>query len=148
MVWKCLFIASLVRHPYSEILWDMSEKEISYHQNRTKDFKDCQGVVAFIDGIMLCTLHPSDPSAQNKEYSNWKSDCFRKMILVWNTDGRCVDTGVNFPGTFHDSKATNWVGLYENILCLPEGAVVVADSAFDPKVCGGKLKSVEIVATC
>ena len=48
-----------------------------------------------------------------------------------------MDAGVNLPGNFHDSKSTLWCNIYDHIMALPDGYVVVCDSAFNT---GGRLK--------
>ena len=78
-------------------------------------FMDCHNVVSFIDGKMFTTIHSDNPLKQNKEYNAWKCDCFSKMVLVWDTDGYCIDAGVNFPVSFHDHKISHWCGIYDHI---------------------------------
>ena len=128
---KETILKCLINHRDAMVFWDRSLENLTYHASRTKAFQDCESVVAFIDGLMIDTLNDDDPVAQNGDYNKWKSDCFRKYILIWDTEGRCVDCGVNLPGSFHDSKCAFVANIYEHIAALPDGFVVVADSAFN-----------------
>ena len=69
----------------------MSVTTLNYHKNRTSGFKYFPNVVGFIDGKILPTLSASDQLTQSRDYNLWKSSHFRKMVLVWDTYGRCVD---------------------------------------------------------
>ena len=57
----------------------------------------------------------------------------RNVVLLWDPCGRVVDAVVNCPGNFHDSKSTLWRNMYEHISALPDGFIVVCDSAFETK---------------
>ena len=37
---------------------------------------------------------------------------------------------MNLPRNFHDSKATLWCRIYDHLRALPDGYIVVCDSAF------------------
>jgi hypothetical protein len=127
----------LINHPHSHVHWDRSLTALNAAANRTKMFTAIPGVVGMIDGKKLESLHPSDYLEQNRDYNGWHSSVNRNLILLWDPNGKIIDAGVNLPGNFHDSKSTLWCNIYDHIESLPEGFVVVCDSAFNT---GGKLK--------
>ena len=127
----------LLNHPHSRVHWDRSLTALNAAANRTKMFTVIPGVVGMIDGKKLESLHPSDYLEQNRDYNGWHSSVNRNLILLWDPNGKIIDAGVNLPGNFHDSKSTLWCNIYDHIESLPEGFVVVCDSAFNT---GGKLK--------
>jgi hypothetical protein len=54
----------------------------------------------------------------------------RNLVLLWDLRGKIVDVGVNLPGNFHDSKSTMFCYIYNHIMALPNGYMVICDSAF------------------
>lgn len=82
----------------------MSLEDLEYYRNRTRNFKDSPNVVEFLDGEMITTLNSEDTVAKNSDYNAWKTDTFRKLVIVWDTNGIIVDSEVNLHGSFHDSK--------------------------------------------
>ena len=100
-----------------------------------------------IDGKKLPSKNLQENLEQNRDYNGWKGTTNRNLIIVWDTFGKIVDVGVNLPGNFHDSKSTLWCAIYEHIANLPDGYIVVCDSAFTTsgnltgKLC--KLKEVD-----
>jgi len=89
-----------------------------------------------INGKKLESFHLSNLE-QNCDCNGWHSTVNQNMVLLWDPCGKIVDAGNNLPGNFHDSKATLWCHIYDHIAALPEGYIVVCDSAFNT---GGNLK--------
>ena len=58
----------------------------------------------------------------------------RNIVLLWNPDGLIVDAAVNYPGNFHDSKLSLWAKIHDQIVDMPDGFIIVCDSAFFVKV--------------
>jgi hypothetical protein len=129
---------NMIDHPQSRVFWDRSKEGLEASAKRTWMFAEIPGVVGMIDGKKLETLHPSDHLEQNRDYNGWHSSVNRNLILMWDPNGKIIDAGVNLPGNFHDSKSTLWCNIYDHIIGLPEGYVVVCDSAFNT---GGLLKT-------
>ena len=78
----------------------------------------------------MVTLNPPNSLDQNRDYNGWHSTVNRNLVLVWDPQGKIVDAAVNLPGNFHDSKSTLWCRIYNHIMDLPDGYIVVCDSAF------------------
>ena len=57
----------------------------------------------------------------------------RNIVLLLNPDGLIVDAAVNCPGNFQDNKSSLWAKIYNHIVAMPDGFVVVCDSAFHCK---------------
>ena len=123
----------------------MGVEVLGRRKERKKCFRDSLGFVGFIDSKIIATLNNTDPLLQNREYNGWKSDTFWKCVLVWDTNGRCVDAEVNLPGELHDLKATAWCRVYEHIARLPDSCFVCAESAFEmTKELEGKIVKSEV----
>ena len=88
-------------------------------------------------GRLVHELQPAEWLDQNRDYNGWTKEVNRNVVLLWNTDGIIVDAAVNPPGNFHDSKSSLWGRIYDHIAALPDGFVVVCDSAFH---CGGPME--------
>ena len=58
-------------------------------------------------------------------------------MVVWDPEGKIVDVCVNLPGNFHDSKSILWCHVYDHFAALPDGHIVVCDSAF---TCSGDME--------
>ncbi len=83
-----------------------------------------------MDGVNVTTKTPSEFDLQNRDYNGWTSSVNRNVVIIWDTFGRVVDAAVNTPRSFHDSSTCRWGRIYDQIAKLPEGFVVVCDSAF------------------
>ena len=130
-------IKGLINNTLAQVYWDRSEEGLKRVSDMTKMFSDIPGVVGMIDGKKLESFHPSNHLEQNRDYNGWHSTVNRNMVLLWDPRGKFFDAGINLPGNFHDSKGTLWCHIYDHIAALPEGYVVVCDSAFNT---GGNLK--------
>jgi len=125
-LWNLLF-----DHKYSRVKWDRSKEGLGFASNLTKDFVGLGGhVIAMIDGLKLETLTWPDSLDQNRDYNGWHLTVNRNLVLVWDPQGKIVDAAVNLPGNFHDSKSTLWRRIYNHIMDLPDGYIVVCNSAF------------------
>jgi len=137
-VGMCAIVKVLMTDARSRVYWDRSEAGMLKAADLTKGFTGLPGaVVAMIDGKKLESLYPSDLSDQNRDYNGWTHDVFRNLVVVWDPEGKIVDVGVNLPGNFHDSKSTLWCHVYDHIAALPDGHIVVCDSAF---TCSGDME--------
>ena len=127
------FAHCLANHPLSRVRWDRSEENLKKCADRTEMFIDLPGVVAMVDGIKLVTKTSNDVYEQNNDYNGWTCDHNRNCILVWDPFGKIVDAVINAPGTFHDSKSTQWGNVYEHIKKLKPGYKCCCDDAFGTK---------------
>ena len=125
-----LSIIANINHPKIRVYWDRSAEALRKQAERTSMFLDIKGVVGMIDGRKMVSLQPTEWLAQNRDYNGWTKEVNRNVVLLWDTDGLIVDAAVNTPGNFHDSKSSLWARIYDHIADLPDGFVVVCDSAF------------------
>ena len=125
-----LSIITHMNHPKMRVFWDRSVASLEKQAAKTSLFFDIPGVVGMIDGRKMVSLHPAEWLDQNRDYNGWTKEVNRNVVLLWNTEGLIVDAAVNCPGNFHDSKSCLWARMYEHIAALPDGFVVVCDSAF------------------
>ena len=130
-------IVANMGHPKLRVFWDRSEEALERMSRKTAAFLDIPGVIGMVDGRKMTTLYPSGWLEQNRDYNGWTKEVNRNVVLLWSPDGLIIDAAVNCPGNFHDSKSTLWTGMYDHIAALPDGFIVVCDSAF---VCTGKMK--------
>ena len=130
-------IIANMSHPKLRVYWDRSENELERLAENTAAFLDIPGVIGMIDGRKMPSLFPSGWLEQNRDYNGWTKEVNRNLVLLWSPDGLIVDAAVNCPGNFHDSKSTLWTGIYDHIANLPDGFIVVCDSAF---VCTGRME--------
>ena len=115
------------------VRWDRSVENMEKMAARTASFMDIPGVVGMIDGRKMQSLHPADFYEQNRDYNGWTKEVNRNVVLLWDPYGKIVDAVINCPGNFHDSKSTLWGKIYEHIVDMPAGYVVVCDSAFETR---------------
>ena len=130
--WKCvelglLSIVANMNHPKMRVRWDRSQANMEKMADRTAVFLDIPGVVGMIDGRKMSSLHPDEFLEQNRDYNGWTKEVNRNVVLVWDPYGKIVNAVVNCPGNFHDSKSTLWRNIYEHIVAMPAGFVVVCD---------------------
>ena len=121
------------------VYWDRSIANLKNWTQLTKDLQDdIPGVVAMIDGNKLISFESSNYILQNRDYNGWTKDVNQNLVLVWDMFGKIVDTAVNVPGSFHNSKSTLWGRKYEHIAHLPDRYKCCCDDAFCTK---GKLEN-------
>ena len=132
-----LSIVGNMNHPKMRVIWDRSIENMEKMAARTAAFLDIPGVVGMIDGRKMPSLHPDDFLSQNRDYNGWTKEVNRNVVLLWDPFGKIVDAVINCPGNFHDSKSTLWGNMYDHIIAMPEGYIVVCDSAFETR---GELK--------
>ena len=126
-------ILSNMDHPKMRVVWDRSIGNMEKMADRTSSFLDIPGVVGMIDGRKMKSLHPENFLEQNRDYNGWTKEVNRNVVLLWDPNGKIVDAVVNTPGNFHDSKSALWGNIYEHIIALPDGFIVVCDSAFETR---------------
>ena len=115
------------------MIWDRSIENMEKMAARTASFLDIPGVVGMIDGRKVPSLHPDDFLAQNRDYNGWTKEVNRNVVLLWDPYGKIVDAVINCPGNFHDSKSTLWGNIYDHIIAMPAGYIVVCDSDFETR---------------
>jgi len=103
-----------------------------------------KGVFSITDGArMPCAVH-DEPLLENAYWEGFTQGHEATNVFVWNFFGEVIHAGINFPGSWHDSKVAAASGLYYPKLAdhlTPPGFAVLADSAF-PKttsVLNGKI---------
>ena len=126
-------IVKNMNHPKMRVMWDRSRENLTKMAERTAGFLDIPGVVGMIDGRKMTSMHPEGFLEQNRDYNGWTKEVNRNVVLLWDPCGKVVDAVVNTPGNFHDSKSTLWGNIYDHIVALPEGFIVVCDSAFETR---------------
>lgn len=89
-------------------------------------------VFAFADGVKLYFESTGDLDEQSMYYNGWKSSHFITNLFVFSSDGRCISTVVNAPGSLHDSTLAEWGGVYSELerVYNRTGAKCCVDSAF------------------
>mmetsp|Transcript_29729 Transcript_29729/g.28588 ORF Transcript_29729/g.28588 Transcript_29729/m.28588 type:complete len:247 (-) Transcript_29729:15-755(-) len=122
---------ALIDDERSRVYRDRSEAELRETERMTKIFEGLPvTVIVMIDGKKLEILHPSDSLEQNRDYNGWHDTVYRNLILMWVPRRKITDADVKSPENFHDSKDTIWCHIYDHIMALPDGYVVVCDSVF------------------
>jgi len=128
-----LSIVGNMSHPKMRVRWDRSIENMEKMAARTAGFHDIPGVVGMIDGRKMPSLHPDEFLEQNRDYNGWTKEVNRNVVLLWDPFGKIIDAVVNCPGSFHDSKSTLWGNIYDHIVAMPAGFIVVCDSAFETR---------------
>lgn len=96
--------------------------------------------VAWMDGVRFKIARKfSNARAMDRDYSGEKKYHLRKIQLMFDPLGEIVMATWNWPGNDSDSTCILWPGWYEEIEQLPEGYCVLADSAYQGKLVGGKV---------
>ena len=126
-------IVANMDHQKMRVRWDRSVENMEKMAARTAVFLDIPGVVGMIDGRKMPSLHPADFYEQNRDYNGRTKEVNRNVVLLWDPYGKIVDAVINCPGNFHDSKSTLWGRIYDHIVAIPAGYVVVCDSAFETR---------------
>jgi len=92
-----------------------------------------KGVFSITDGArMPCAIH-GDPFLENAYFEGYTQLHEATNVFVWNFFGEVIHAGINFPGSWHDSKVAAHSGLYHPKLddaMTPPGFAILADSAF------------------
>ena len=91
------------------------------------------GVFAMMDGARFPCADYLDTDTQNAFYEGYVSSVEVTGILVFTFDGVLVHAGLNYAGSWHDSRVTNHSGFFSS--CLTDanthiGKAVLCDSAF------------------
>ena len=123
-------IQTLSGHPKAKVFGDRSADGLIKAAERTKVFLDIPGVVVMIDGDKLRSKTSLSTDDQNRDYNGWTKDVNRNLLLVCGPFGKIVDTVVNAPGSFHDSKVVKLGNVYEHVSCLPNGCKCCCDDTF------------------
>lgn len=93
-------------------------------------FKAIKNMVGMIDGKKFLAKNPMNYLEQNRDYNGWYVTTNQNTVILWDIYSKIINIGLNLPSNFHDSKSTLWCNIYNHIAKLPEGYVVVCDSAF------------------
>jgi hypothetical protein len=87
--------------------------------------------VSVFDGMCLLIQNKwKTPERQRADFNDWKSQAQRKLLLMFDFDGKVVMAVWNITGRLHDSDAAWFGGFYDAIERLLDECCVVADLAF------------------
>jgi hypothetical protein len=103
---------------------DAMAKRVHAYENELQDVFGIK-IVKFLDGIRFCIVNKS-----TGDYSGEKKRVLRKMILLFDANGRVVAAVINCPGPWNDGKCTRVGQLYSLIEQLLGDYNIVADTAF------------------
>lgn len=103
-----------------------------------------KGIFAVVDGGRLPCADYNDVNVQNAFYESYTCNVEVTNIFVFNFFGEVIHAGVNYPGSWHDSKLATVSGLMHPKLgneMTPPGYAILGDSAFSSlmSVSGGKV---------
>eukprot|EP00171_Calliarthron_tuberculosum_P005428 IDg5428t1 len=103
-----------------------------------------KGIFAVVDGGRIPCADYVDADMQNAYYEGYTGNVEVTNLLVFNFFGEIIHAGVNFPGSWHDSKLAVLSGLIYPKLgddFTPPGYAILGDSAFasSMRVGGGKI---------
>ena len=88
---------------------------------------------AVLDGARMPCATYGDPTLNNAYWEGFTQAQEVSNLFVWNFFGEIVHAGVNFPGSWHDSRVAAASGLYFTRLSdriTPPGFCILGDSAF------------------
>ena len=107
------FAISIVLHllennQHSRIYWPLNDvnyldamaKKVHAYENEPQDVFGIK-IVGFLDGIRFCIVNKS-----TEDYNGEKKRVLRKMILLFDANGRVVAAVINCPGSWNDGKCT------------------------------------------
>ena len=92
-----------------------------------------EGVFAVVDGARLPCADYTNADLQNAFYEGYTQSVEVTNSFVWNFFGEIIQAGINYPGSWHDSKLANASGLLFPKLSdsmTPPGYAIPGDSAF------------------
>ena len=92
-----------------------------------------KGIFAVTDGARMPCAKYQCPEHQNAYFEGFTQGTEATNLLVWDFRGEIIHAGVNYPGSWHDSKVALMSGLYDLFLSdkyVPPGYAVLGDSAF------------------
>ena len=92
-----------------------------------------KGIFAVTDGARMPCAKYKCPMYQNAYFEGFKQGTEATNLLVWDFRGEIIHAGINYPGSWHDSKVAMMSGLYDIFLSdkyLQPGYAVLGDSAF------------------
>ena len=119
-----------------EIRWpnegEMRASSMLLQNNRTYG-PYLKGVFAVPDGGRMPCADYTDTNLQNAYFEGFTQGVEVTNLFVWNFYGEIVHAGVNFPGSWHDTKLAGASGLYYPTLSdelTPPGYAILGDSAF------------------
>jgi len=124
-----------------EIRWptvpEMQESSDLLTRNREYGglLSGCFGV---LDGGRMPCGTAGDPDIDNAYWEGFTQAHEVTNLFVFNFKGEIIHAGINFPGSWHDSKVAATSGLYHPKLSdhqTPKGYCLLGDSAF-PRVAG------------
>lgn len=109
-------------------------KESNYNLLHNRPFGPLlRGVFGVVDGGTLPCADDDDVEVQNSYYEGYTGNVEETNILVFNSAGEVTHAGVNFPGSWHDSREARVSGLWYPKLgdeMTPPGNALLGDSAF------------------
>lgn len=145
--------------PEFRVAWPtVAEMDASYKLLRCNRPNGCllPDVFGVVDGGRMLCADYSDADLQNAYYEGYTGNVEVTNIFVFNFFGEIIHAGINYPGSWHDSKVVLASGLLLDSLSdakTPRGRAILGDSAFVVKsrVIHGKIirarKSTETVDT-
>ena len=128
---------SMIYWPLNDVNYlDAMAKKVHCYE---KDLQNIFGIkiVGFLDGIRFCIVNKS-----GGDYSGEKKKVLRKMILLFDANGRVVAAVINCPGSWNDGKCTRVGHLYSLIEQLLGDYSIVADTAFRGSLLNGNIKRI------
>lgn len=129
------------------VKWPSSDEMIQSNnllkENR-QNGRVLDGIFAVVDGGRIPCAEYTDKDLQNAYYEGYTQSVEVTNLFVWNFKGEIIHAGVNFPGSWHDSKLAYASGLIYPKLSdrmTPPGFAILGDSAFavERKVSDGKI---------
>lgn len=111
---------------------EMKESSLALMKNRPNG-RMMKGIFAVVDGGRVPCAHYTDCDMQNAYYEGYTGNVEVTNLLVFNFFGEIIHAGVNFPGSWHDSKLASLSGLIYPKLSdemTPHGYAILGDSAF------------------
>ena len=121
---------------YFEIRWPTEEEMLASSlllQHNREYGPLLKGVFAVTDGGRMPCADYTEPNLQNAYYEGFTQSVEVTNLFVWNFYGEIIHAGVNFPGSWHDTKLAGASGLYYPKLSYemtPPGYAILGDSAF------------------
>ena len=85
------------------------------------------------DGARMPCAKYTNPNIQNAFFEGFTPGTEVTNLLVWNFKGEIIHAGINYPGSWHDSKDAAFSKLYVRLMNpdkLPPGCAILVDSAF------------------
>lgn len=133
--------------PQFKVAWPtVNEMDESYEllKNNRENGVLLPDVFGVVDGGRMPCADYEDQDLQNGYYEGYTGSVEVTSIFVFNFRGEIIHAGVNFPGSWHDSKVVLASGLLLDRLSdekTPRGKAILGDSAFvtNTRVTHGKI---------